>query len=82
MGSFLSNCKPTLLIEILNQRVAREVNDITRNLGYNVYRVVEQGGLVRTSHIQATQLYEKERNYLLAQDAIVKTANISDFVVS
>lgn len=79
MGAFLSNCKPTLLIEILNERVTREVSDITRDLGYNIFQVVEQRGLVRTSDIQATGL--KERNYLLAQDGIVKAANISDFVV-
>jgi FkbM family methyltransferase len=79
MGAFLSNCKPTLLVEILNERVAREVNDITRDLGYNIFRVVEHRGLVRTSEIQATVL--KERNYLLAQDGIVKAANIGDFVV-
>lgn len=79
MGAFLSNSKPTLLIEILNERVAREVSDITRDLGYNIFRIVEQQGLVRTSHIEATEL--KARNYLLAQDGIVKAAKICDFVL-
>jgi FkbM family methyltransferase len=79
LGSFLSNCKPTLLVEILNERVAREVNDITRNLGYNIFRVIEQHGLMRTSDIQATAV--KERNYLLVQDEIIKATNLRDFVV-
>ncbi|MGO9403588.1 MAG: FkbM family methyltransferase [Terriglobales bacterium] len=79
MGAFLSNCKPTLLIEILNEQVAREVNEITRNLGYSVFRVVEHRGLIRTSQVEATEL--KERNYLLAQDGIVKTAHLCDFVM-
>jgi FkbM family methyltransferase len=79
MGAFLSNCKPALLIEILNEKIAREVNDMTRDLGYNIFRVVEQRGLVRTSHIEATQL--EERNFLLAQDGIVRVARICDFVV-
>jgi FkbM family methyltransferase len=79
MGAFLSNCKPTLLIEILNERVAREVSDITRDLGYNIFQIVEQLGLVRTGYIRATGF--KERNYLLAQDGIVELANIRDFVV-
>lgn len=79
LGAFLSNCKPTLLVEILNERVAREVSVITHDLGYNIFRVVEQRGLVRTSDIKATEL--KQRNYLLAQDEIVKIANICDFVV-
>jgi FkbM family methyltransferase len=79
MGAYLSKCKPTLLIEILNERVAREVNEITRDLGYNILRVVEQRGLVRTRYVEATEL--KERNYLLAQDKIVKAAKIGDLVV-
>jgi FkbM family methyltransferase len=79
MGAFLSNCRPALLVEILNEAVAREVNDITRDLGYNIFRVVEQRGLVRVSHVEVTEL--KERNYLFAQDEIVKASNIRDFVV-
>jgi FkbM family methyltransferase len=79
MGAFLSNCKPSILIEILTERVAREVTDITRGLGYNIFQIVEHRGLVRTNCIQATDL--KERNYLLAQHGMVEAANISDFVV-
>jgi hypothetical protein len=79
MGAFLSNCKPALLVEILNEGVARDVNDITRDLGYNIFRVIEQHGLVRVSQVEATAL--KERNYLFAQDGIVKAANICDFVM-
>jgi FkbM family methyltransferase len=79
MGAFLSNCKPALLIEILTERVARDVNDITRDLGYNIFRIVEQHGLVRVSQTEATEL--RERNYLLAQDEIVEAAKIYDLVV-
>jgi FkbM family methyltransferase len=79
MGAFLSCCKPVLLIEILNEAVAREVDDITRDLGYNIFRVVEQRGLVRVDRVEATEL--KERNYLFAQEEIVKASNIRDFVV-
>lgn len=79
MGNFLSNCKPALLVEILNEEVARDVNEITRDLGYNIFRVVEQSGLVRVGEVEATEL--KERNYLFAQDAIVKAANIFDLVL-
>ncbi len=79
MGEFLSRCTPTLLIEILTERVAREVTEITHDLGYNIFRVVEQRGLERTSQTRATG---QERNYLLAKDEIVEAANIVDFVVS
>jgi FkbM family methyltransferase len=79
LGAFLSNCKPALLIEILTEQVAGEVTEITRDLGYNIFQVVEHHGLVRTNYIRATEL--KERNYLLAQDRIVKAAGICDLVV-
>ncbi len=79
LGQFLGSCKPTLLIEILNQRVAREVADLTRGLGYNMFRVSEGRGLVRAPCIEAVELVE--RNYLLAQNGIVKAANIDDFIV-
>jgi FkbM family methyltransferase len=79
MGAYLTKCKPTLLVEVLNGLVAKEIRDITRDLGYNIFRVDEQQGLVRTSNIEATEL--GERNYLLAQDEIVETMSIRDFVV-
>ena len=78
MGEFLTRCRPTLLIEILTERVAREVSKVTGNLGYNIFRIVEQHGIERVSQIRAT---DQDRNYLLAQDRIVEAANILDFVV-
>lgn len=79
MGAYLSNCKPALLVEILNEQVARQVNDVTRDLGYEIFRVVEQHGLVRVGSVEATEL--KERNYLFVQDGMLKAATVSDFVV-
>lgn len=76
MGEYLPRCKPTMLIEILTEQVAREVTEMTRNLGYNIFRIVEQRGLERVNQIRAT---EQERNYLLAQDNVVETANILNF---
>jgi FkbM family methyltransferase len=79
MYAFLSQCRPTLLIEILNDRIAREVSEITRDLGYSIFQIVEHRGLAKTDYIQSTEL--NERNYLLAQEDIVKRANIDDFVI-
>lgn len=79
MYAFLSQCRPTLLIEILNDRIAREVNEITRDLGYSIFQIVEHRGLVHTGHIRATDF--DERNYLFAQKEVVKRANIDDFVI-
>jgi FkbM family methyltransferase len=78
MGIFLSRCKPTLLIEVLTERVAAEIEEITRDLGYKMFRVIEERGLEHTSRLRATQ---QERNYLLVQDEIIEAANILDFVV-
>ncbi len=80
MGVFLSSCRPALLIEILNEKIAREVGELTRDLGYSIFRVVEQHGLARMDHIEATEF--EERNYLLAQDGIVHAAGIRDFFLN
>jgi len=80
MGPFLSNSKPALLIEILNDKVASAVNELTSNLGYNFFRIVEQRGLLRTTCIEASEL--EERNYLLAQDGTVKAAGLCDFLLN
>jgi FkbM family methyltransferase len=79
MGRFLSDCKPTLLVEILNPAIARDVMELTRNLGYNIFRVVEQHGLVRATQIEATEF--EERNYLLVQDKSLEAAKLCDFVL-
>jgi FkbM family methyltransferase len=77
MGAFLSKCKPALIVEILNKEVATRVNDITRDLGYKIFRIVEQRGLVGADSVSVSDL--KERNYLFAQESMVKAANIPDF---
>ena len=79
LGNFLSRCKPVLLIEILTDEIARRVGEITHDLGYNIFHVAEQHGLICTKKIQATEL--KERNYLLVQERMVKQAQIADFIV-
>jgi FkbM family methyltransferase len=79
LGDYLPKCKPTLLIEILTEQVARQVNNITRGLGYKIFRVVERHGLVRADCIEAIEF--QERNYLLAQEDILEKTNICDFVV-
>jgi FkbM family methyltransferase len=79
MGVFLSSCKPALIIEILNEDVARRVNDITRDLEYKIFRIVEQCGLVDADCVEVAEL--KERNYLFAQESMVKAANIEDLLV-
>jgi FkbM family methyltransferase len=79
MGAFLSNCKPALIVEILNEEVARRVDDITRDLGYKVFRIVEKRGLVAADVVEVTDL--KERNYLFVREDVVKAANIHDFLV-
>lgn len=78
MGAYLPKCKPTLLIEVLTERVASQIRDITCDLGYNIFRIVEQYGLVRTNSIDAVEF--TERNYLLIQSEILEASHISDLV--
>lgn len=82
LGNYLWRSKPTMLIEILNDTIAREIAELTRDLGYKVFQVVEQRGLIRCGRIEITEFAFEERNYLFAQDEIVRAAGIADFVVN
>jgi FkbM family methyltransferase len=79
MGKFLSHFKPTILLEVLNNQVAKEVNDIILDLGYSIFQVIEGRGLLRTSYIQATE--HEERNYLLVQENSIQPSAIRDLLL-
>jgi FkbM family methyltransferase len=80
MGAFLSRCRPSLLIEILNDRVAREVSDLTRDLGYSIFQIVEGRGLVRCDRIQVTDV--RERNYLLADTNALTRSKMFELIIA
>jgi len=61
MGEYLTKFKPTLLIEILTEEVAKRVEDIVKNCEYLYFDIDEKGLPKQTFHIGKSSYY----NYLL-----------------
>ena len=55
--------KPTLLVEVLNDDVARRIQCLVDGLGYEYYNIDERGPCRRTARIEKSTDY----NYLLIQ---------------
>jgi FkbM family methyltransferase len=61
MKHYLREYKPTILVEVLNSRVAEEIWSLIQGLGYNVTRIDEHVGAVSDPIIP----FSKAGNYLL-----------------
>lgn len=61
MGNYLTLFKPAILIEILNQEVANQVEELVKNIGYLYFNIDEKGLPKQTPHINQSEYY----NYLL-----------------
>lgn len=57
----LTQFRPALLIEILNEDVGKRVEEIVQNLGYRYFNIDEKGGIRETANIGKSDYY----NYLL-----------------
>jgi FkbM family methyltransferase len=68
MGKYLSKFKPTLLIEILNNEVANDVNRILEGLGYLYFDIDEIGLPKQVQQISRSSYY----NYLVCQPSVAK----------
>jgi FkbM family methyltransferase len=62
LGKYLAIFRPTILLEILNNKVARDVFALTQNLKYHLYSIDEKEGVVEINSLDATQF---KGNYLL-----------------
>ena len=68
-SDFLSQFKPTMIIEILNGEIADKVFDYVRNLDYLYFNIDEKGSIRETDGIEKSDYY----NYLLCNaDIAVK----------
>ncbi len=78
MGNYLEKTKPTMLIEILNQDIARRLSHLMNGLGYSFYRVDETG---RLSPLDDPSKAVHRGNYLFLNPAkhgdVVKDFTIS-----
>jgi FkbM family methyltransferase len=63
----LTQCRPALLIEILNEDVGKRVEAIVQKLGYRYFNIDEKGGIRETVHIGKSDFY----NYLLCDNNTV-----------
>jgi FkbM family methyltransferase len=69
---FLSVYKPTILIEVLNNEIAREINDKVINLGYLFFNIDEKNGIVRTKKIEKSNGF----NYLLCNETVASNLGL------
>ena len=63
----LTQFRPVLLIEILNEDVGKRVEAIVQKLGYRYFNIDEKGGIRETEHIGKSDFY----NYLLCDNNTV-----------
>jgi len=78
MKQFLPQFKPALLIELLNEKVAKEVEGILGELNYHYYNIDESKGLIKTKNLEKG-LYN---NYLICTEEQFSKANLSNFLIS
>lgn len=64
----LRQFKPTLLIEILNEKVAADVEKIVEGMGYLFFNIDEKGGIRETANIGKSDYY----NYLLCNEKVAE----------
>ena len=58
----------TLLIEILNEDVAKSINDLIGNIEYLYFNIDERGGVRQTEKIEKSDYY----NYLICEASVAK----------
>ena len=65
-SNYLSQFRPTMLIEILNSDIAEKVHNCVRELGYLYLNIDEKGNIRQTDRIEKSDYY----NYLLCDPDI------------
>lgn len=73
-SKYLSKHRPTMLIEILNDEVGKEVNKLVLGLGYLYFNIDENGGIRQVSEITKSDYY----NYLLCSNTVAKELDLVD----
>jgi FkbM family methyltransferase len=70
LGSCLTRCRPTILIEILTDEVGQAVERTVQDCGYNYFYINEESGLVEPVRELTRRKYY---NYLLAREDAIAT---------
>ena len=64
--NYLSQFKPTIIIEVLNDDIAKKINNYVHNLDYLYFNIDEIGSIRKTDKIEKSDYY----NYLLCNQDI------------
>ena len=57
MGKYISSFMPTFLIEILNDEIAKGVEDILKEMDYEYYIIDENSGIAKVEHLRKSDYY-------------------------
>lgn len=69
LGKYLEKHKPTMLVEVLNDKVGRNVEALVKDKGYVYFNLDEESGTVRrVDHISKSDYY----NYLICSEDVAK----------
>lgn len=67
-ANYLEKFRPTLLIEILNEQVARGVENIVKKLDYTYFNICEETGVSEVDHLGTSHTF----NFLICNDEIAR----------
>jgi FkbM family methyltransferase len=77
MGKYLDAFKPSLLIEILNNTVAINIEKLIEGMGYEYYNIHEVNGIKKVVNLQN----QEHRNFLICQPSVSKRIEILNIVI-
>lgn len=72
MGKYLQEFEPTLLIEILNDKVGKKVQELVKNIDYLYFNIDENNGIRLVENITKSDYY----NYLICKKEIATYLNL------
>lgn len=64
LGSYLTRCRPTMLVEILSSEVGEKVEDLLKDLDYLYFNIDEVSSPTRQSHLTKSNHY----NFLICSE--------------
>lgn len=78
MGKYLADYRPTVLVEVLNDKIARELLSLFRDAGYPYfYHIDEERGLTETN----IWVGKKSRNYIASSFDFAGDQTLSRFII-
>lgn len=79
LGRYLRDNLPIMLVEVLRDQCARELNVILDGIEYEYYRIVEGRGVVRIGKVEAG--VPGSYNVLICRPGVVSRTKLAEFVV-